>query len=179
MRERILRQKSPRSYGLYIIAAVFSTLCFLSNGIRAQTPNGNTESASYVKKESSSKAAAQAPYLKEYRKIAIGTPADTLREAWGKPKMEYPDGLIYELSDSETVQIVIGPEKKTATISVTFAEGKGAPAFAEVFGTAIMPEKRENGSVYKMVRYPEAGYWVAYSMGPGEKANVSLTMQKL
>lgn len=179
MRERIFRRKLNRSHGIYIIAAVFSTLCFLSDGINAQTPNGNTERASYVKKESFSKTATQAPYLKEYRKIAIGTPADTLGEVWGKPQMEYPDGFIYELSDSETVQIVISPEKKIATISVTFVEGRGAPAFAEVFGGAITPEKRENGSVYKLVRYPDAGYWVAYSMGPGEKANVSLTMQKL
>lgn len=179
MRDPLSRQKPGWLFGLSAIATVFSALCFLSTGITAQTPSGNTERASYVKKENTSKVAAQTLYLKEYRKITIGVPADTLREVWGKPKMEYPDGFIYEMSDSETVQIVISPEKIIIAISVTFAEGKGAPAFVDVFGESITPEERENGSVYKMVRYPDAGYWVAYSVGPGENANVSLTLRKL
>ncbi|HEX6125503.1 MAG TPA: hypothetical protein VFZ23_09055 [Pyrinomonadaceae bacterium] len=120
-----------------------------------------------------------APFLKEYRKLTIGAPADTLRELWGKPTVEDSDGFVYKMSDSETIQIMIGPEKNISAIAVTFDNGKGAPSFADVFGEAVLPEKRENGSVYKMVRYPDAGYWVAYYMGPPENATVSVTMQKL
>ena len=111
--------------------------------------------------------------------MTIGVAVDTLRDTWGKPANEYSDGLFYELSDSETVQIVIGPEKKITAIAITFIKGKGAPSFADVFGEGVTPEKRENGSVYRMVRYPDAGYWVAYYAGPAENADVSLTMQKL
>lgn len=174
--------KQRREWGvspvLYLLAAVFSVLCINSATIYAQGPVGKTEPAAYTKKEIPLQTSRPAPYLKEYRKVTIGMPADALRDAWGKPEMEYPDGYFYELSDSETVQIVIGPDKKITAISVTFVKGKGAPSFAEVFGEKSAPEKSANGSVYKMVRYEDAGYWVAYSGGPEDDANVSVTMQK-
>lgn len=180
MKQRILCGDSGRpSPALYLFVAVFSILYISSADIHAQTPKANTERASYLKKKSPSQAAVSAPFLKEYRKITIGVAADALRDAWGKPKMEYSDGFVYELSDSETVQINIGPERNITVISITFIQGKGAPTFADVFGEGVTPDKSENGSVYKLVRYPNAGYWVAYYAGPTENADVSLTMQKL
>lgn len=179
MKRRVLRINSGRLPDFYLFTAAFSILCFFPAAIDAQIPAGDTERASYINKENSSQSVAPAPFLKEYRNMTIGAEANKLRENWGKPKMEYSDGFLYELSDSETVQIVISLEKEITTIAVTFIDGKDAPAFADVFGDGIMPEKRENGSVYKMVRYPDAGYWVAYSAGPGENASVSVTMQKL
>ena len=180
MKQRILcgdpRRLLPT---LYLAVAVFSILYISSAEIYGQTPEANTEQASYVKEASPTQAAASAPFLKEYRKASIGMTADTLRDAWGKPENEYSDGLFYELSESEMVQIALGPEKKITAIAITFIKGKGAPSFAQVFGEGVTPENRENGSVYRMVRYPDAGYWVAYYAGPAEKADVSLTMQKL
>jgi hypothetical protein len=32
--------------------------------------------------------------------------------------------------------------------------------------------------MYKMVNYPAAGYWVAYSRTPGDEPMVMVTMQK-
>lgn len=180
MKRRILCGNSKRRLPvLYLFIAVFSIVSTSSAEISGQTPAANTDQASYIKKTSPSQAAVPAPFLKEYRKVSIGMTADTLRDAWGKPANEYSDGLFYEMSDSETIQIVLGPEKKITAIAITFIEGKGAPSFAQVFGDGVTPEKRENGSVYRMVRYPDAGYWVAYYVGPTEKADVSLTMQKL
>ena len=179
MKQRILYGDSRRILPtLYRFVAVFSILYISSADIHAQTPVANTEQASYVKKAGPTQAATSVPLLKEYRKVSIGMTADTLR-AWGKPANEYSDGLFYEMSDSETVQIALGPEKKITAIAITFIKGKGAPSFADVFGEGVTPEKRENGSVYRMVRYPDAGYWVAYYAGPAENADVSLTMQKL
>ena len=180
MKQRILCGNSGQwGPGIYLLVAVFSILCVSSAKTYAQTPDRNTHRASYIKKEISSQTAGPGPFLKEYRKITIGMPADTLRDVWGKPTMEYSDGFLYEMSESETIQIAIGPEKNVTTIAVTFEEGKGAPAFAEILGEGVVPEKREDGSVYKLVRYPDAGYWVAYYAGPTENANVSVTMQKL
>lgn len=180
MKQRILYGDRRRLLpALYLVVAAFSILYISSANVYAQTPEGKTEQASYIKKASPKQAAASVPLLKEYRKVSIGMTADTVRDAWGKPANEYSDGLFYELSDSETVQIVIGPEKKITAIAITFIKGKGAPSFADVFGEGVAPEKRENGSVYRMVRYPDAGFWVAYYAGPSENADVSLTMQKL
>ena len=180
MKQRILYGDPRRTLpALYLVFAVFSILYISSADIHAQTPEANTAQASYVKKASPTQATASAPLLKEYRKVSIGMTVDTLRDAWGKPANEYSDALFYEMSDSETVQIALGPEKKVTAIAITFIKGKGAPSFADVFGEGVTPEKRENGSVYRMLRYPHAGYWVAYYAGPTEDADVSLTMQKL
>jgi hypothetical protein len=179
MKQRSLQETSKRLANLsYLVGAVLSILFICCGNIIAQTSEPNSEHAAYVKNAPPQQAVV-APVLKEYRNVKIGEPAETLRELWGKPKMEYPDGLLYEPSDSETIQIAIGPDKKITAISITFADGKGAPSFADVFGTAAVPERRENGSVYKLVRYPDAGYWVAYYAGPPDKADVTLTMQKL
>lgn len=179
MKQRILCGNSGRlSRVLYLFGAAFSILYISSANIYAQTSEVNTAQASYIKTASPSQTE-RSPILKEYRKLTIGASAETLRDLWGKPKMEYSDGFLYEMSDSESIQIVIGSEKNIRAISITFVDGKGAPSFAEVFGEAALPEKRENGSVYKLVRYPDAGYWVAYYAGPSENADVTLTMQKL
>jgi hypothetical protein len=180
MKQRSLFGNAGRlSRALYLFTALVSVPYIFSAHGYAQTPGGNTEQASYIKKVSPAQTAPPAPLLKEYRKITIGASAEALREQWGKPKMEFSDGFLYEMSDSETIQISIGPEKNIRAMSITFVDGKGAPSFADVFGEAEVPEKRENGSIYKLVRYPAAGYWVAYYAGPPGNADVTLTMQKL
>jgi hypothetical protein len=40
-------------------------------------------------------------------------------------------------------------------------------------------EARPDGSLYKLVRYPKAGYWVSYSRTAGNSPIVSVTMQKM
>ena len=47
----------------------------------------------------------------------------------------------------------------------------------EVLGVEITPKK--NGTIYKLVRYPDAGYWVAYSRTAGKSPIVSVTMRKI
>ena len=179
MKQQIVCGVSTRiSRVLYISAVFFSALYIASANIHAQSPVVGTEQASLVTTKGPLQTRESMPFLKEYRKVMIGASADALRDAWGKPEMEYPDGFLYKMSDSETVQIAIGPEKKITAISVTFLKGQGAPSFAEVFGEGVTPEKRENGSVYKMVRYPDASYWVAYYAGANTGSDVTLTMQK-
>lgn len=36
-----------------------------------------------------------------------------------------------------------------------------------------------DGRIYKLVRYPELGYWVAYSRTTGDAPVVSVTMNKM
>jgi hypothetical protein len=40
------------------------------------------------------------------------------------------------------------------------------------------PRGRPDGSLYKMVTYPRAGYWVAYSRTTGDSPMVMIAMQK-
>jgi hypothetical protein len=78
------------------------------------------------------------------------------------------------------VQIRVDADKKVRFIAITYLdENKNAPKFADVFGAEIPVAEKPDGSIYNLVRYPEAGYWVAYSRTAGEKPSVTVTMQKL
>ncbi len=118
------------------------------------------------------------PAMTEFRKASIGIAADDLKKAWGKPEVEDNTGFIYEFSDKEMAQVSITDDKKVDAIAVTFRDGTGAPKAEEIFGPHEKIERKENGSVFHMVRYEEAGYWVSYlSQGPGKM--VILTYKKL
>ena len=76
-------------------------------------------------------------------------------------------------------QIRLNKDKKVRLISITYTnDNKNAPKFEYVFGTSVKAEPGADGMIYKLVRYPEAGYWVAYSRTAGEKPSVTVTMQK-
>jgi hypothetical protein len=46
-----------------------------------------------------------------------------------------------------------------------------------VLGTAI--EGKPDGALYKLVQYPQAGYWVAYSRTDGDEPLTIITMQAM
>lgn len=117
--------------------------------------------------------------MKEYRKVGIGMSADDVESAWGEPKVKDDSGFLYNLSDSETAQIEVGPEKKVTAIAIMFKNGKGAPSLAEVFGAGATADRQPNGTLYKMVRYEGAGYWVSYYEGSGDNAVTTVTIRKL
>jgi hypothetical protein len=65
-----------------------------------------------------------------------------------------------------------------SAISIDFMSGASAvPTAKEVLGTE--PEAKADGSVYKMLRYPKAGYWVSYSRTAGSSPTTTITMQKI
>ena len=149
----------------------------------AQATGGDAVSAVKPKPPAASPTATAAktipmPAMAEFRKASIGIAADDLKKAWGKPEVEDDTGFIYEFSDKEMAQISITPDKKVDAIAVTFRDGTGAPKAEEVFGPAEKIEPKENGTVFHMVRYPEAGYWVSYlSQGTGKA--VILTYKRI
>ncbi|HXG85247.1 MAG TPA: hypothetical protein VNI84_14595 [Pyrinomonadaceae bacterium] len=119
------------------------------------------------------------PVLTDYKGIKIGATAEEVRDKLGKAKIDDKDGFFYS-SDDELVQIRLDADKKVSIVSITYLdENKSAPEFADVFGAEIPVSEKPDGSIYNLVRYPEAGYWVAYSRTAGEKPSVTVTMQKL
>lgn len=119
------------------------------------------------------------PVLSEYKGIKIGSTADEVRNKLGKAQIDDKDGFFYD-SDNELVQIRLDADQKVRLVSITYPdENKNIPKFADVFGTEITVEEKPDGSIYNLVRYPEAGYWVSYSRSAGEKSTVTIMMQKL
>lgn len=119
------------------------------------------------------------PVLTNYKEIKIGMTADEVKEKLGKAKIEDKDGFYYEFRD-ESAQIVLDADKKVRVISITYpGDNKNAPKFEDVFGKDATIEAQPEGRIYKLVRYPEAGFWVAYDRTAGENPIVTVTMQKM
>ncbi len=143
----------------------------------------DTVSQTEVKKEpvEAVKPAVLQPVFTAYKGIAIGMTADEVRDKIGKkPKIEDKDGYYYVFSDDESMQIVLDENKKVKVISIIYTgSSRSAPTYEAVFGKDVPLEQSADGRVYKLIRYPESGYWVAYSSGAGEKPTVTVTIQKL
>lgn len=119
------------------------------------------------------------PVWQSYKGVAIGMTADQVREKLGAPKSEDAEGFFYVFSETENAQFLLDANKKVRTISTVFdTEHPASPAFADVFGKTAEAQAKPDGSVFKMVRYEDAGYWVSYSRMAGEKAMVIVMMQK-
>lgn len=150
---------SPVRIGLFLLIFFFLLLV----GVKAQ--NGAKKNL---------------PAWQDYKGVTIGMTADLVKEKLGSPKSEDAEGFFYMVSDTETAQVLFDAGKKVRTISVVFAADNAAsPSFDAVFGKTAVAEPKADGSMYKMMRYEDAGYWVSYSRLAGEKAMVIVTMQKI
>lgn len=118
--------------------------------------------------------------LQNYKDVKIGATDDEVRDRLGKKAtIDDKDGFFYQFDD-EMAQIRLDKDKKVRLISITYtSDNKNAPKFEDVFGTSVKAEPNANGKIYKLVRYPEAGYWVAYSRTAGDNPTVTVTMQKM
>ena len=119
------------------------------------------------------------PSFREYRGVQIGWLADDVRKKLGSPADKGEEQDFYVFGEKETAQILYdkGTHKVTA-ISVDFMNGAtDVITPQQVFGADI--ETKPDGSKYKLVRYPKAGYWVSYSRTAGDTPIVTITIQKL
>ena len=119
------------------------------------------------------------PLFSEFKGVRIGMPTEEARKKLGSPK-EKGDEQDYYLFN-ETQQVMVYYDKKTkavTAISIDFMNGANQiPTAREIIGSE--PESKSDGSTYKMVRYPKAGYWVAYSRTAGKAPTVTITIQKI
>lgn len=124
--------------------------------------------------------AAPTPVWQNYQGVKIGTTADEVRDKLGKPKISDKDGYYYEINDDESAQIRLDANKKVRVIAVTYSsKNQNAPEFADVFGKDVTLEPAADGRIYKLIRYPTAGFWLAYNRTAGDKPITTITMQKM
>ncbi len=120
------------------------------------------------------------PVWPGYKGATLGMTADEVKTKFGEPKCEDPESIFYVISDTENVQFMIDANKKVRAISAVFdANNLTQPTFEEVFGKTADAEPKPDGSVYKLVKYPDAGYWVSFSRMAGDKAMVIVMIQKM
>jgi len=118
------------------------------------------------------------PLFREYRGIQIGMTADETRKKLGNPKDKADDQDIYFFGEKESAQIVYDKAHKVSVLSVDFLNGAtGVPTPKSVFGDDVAA--KPDGSIYKMIRYKKAGYWVSYNRTAGDSPMISITIQRI
>jgi hypothetical protein len=128
--------------------------------------------------KSSSAREEPAPFLTEFRGIGIGMTSDEVRKKLGAPSDKGDEQDFFVLNDNETVQVVYDKTHKVMALSFDFSRGaRDVPTPKAVFGSDI--EAKPDGSMYKMVRYPKAGYWLSYNRTSGAQGMTSVTFQKI
>jgi hypothetical protein len=160
------------------LAAAFSAVVFASTAFGQETipPNQNAAAVKTV-------AAGQVtgPLVDDINGIALGMTADEVKDKLGKPDTGDAATMYYDLDNGLQVQLRLDADKKVAMVAGIYSGNRAdAPEFGEVFGSDVQPTRQENGSVYRRVRYPSKGYWVAYSQLDLESGPMTtVTLQKI
>jgi hypothetical protein len=122
--------------------------------------------------------AEEEPVLHEYRGIQIGSLTDEVRKKLGSPADKGEEQDFFVFGEKETAQILYDKTHKVIAFSVDFSNGaSGVMTPQQVFGSDI--DAKPDGSKYKLVRYPKAGYWVSYNRTSGDTPLVTITVQKM
>ena len=118
------------------------------------------------------------PAFSDFKGVRIGTSVDESRKKLGNPRDKADDQDFYVFNDTQAVQIFYDKTAKVSAISIDYMTGaSGTPSPKDVLGTEA--DKKADGSLYKLVRYPKAGYWVSYSRTAGDSPTTTVTMQKI
>ena len=121
---------------------------------------------------------ANQPAFSDFKGVRIGMTADEARKKLGSPKDKADDQDLYVFNDTQAVQVFYDKTSAVTAISIDFYSGaNGIPSAKEVLGTEA--DARTDGSCYKVMRYPKAGYWVSYSRTAGNTPTITITMQKI
>jgi hypothetical protein len=157
-----------RTYGLTLLLVGALTLIVLAaNPARAQ----RTKTPPPADPEDQ-------PAFVEFKGVRIGMTADDARKKLGSPRVKDTDQDLYVFNDTQTLQVFYDKAGAVSAISIDFMSGANSvPSAKEVLGTEA--ETRTDGSVYRMLRYPKAGYWVSYSRTAGNSPTTTITMQKI
>ncbi|HEX8721207.1 MAG TPA: hypothetical protein VF736_11285 [Pyrinomonadaceae bacterium] len=123
-------------------------------------------------------APADEPLYSEFKGVKIGTGRDEVRKRLGRPQENDKTQDFFVFSDRERARVYYD-DKGAATAVIVAYVGKSGdiPTPKALLGSDVEP--KPDGSLYKIVHYPKAGYWVAYSCTAGDEPLTIITMQKM
>lgn len=118
------------------------------------------------------------PLFQEYRAVRLGMTTDEVRKKLNNLSDKSDEQDFFVFSDNENAQVFYDKSKKVFAISINFMNGATEiPTPKSIFGSEV-PAKPD-GSCYKLVRYPKAGYWVSFSRTAGDSPLTTVTLQKI
>lgn len=181
------------SFALTLYAALFVLFAPLASGQEMSSDPAATQSTTTAATQVAGEATAQneaaggakeakpalIPIFKEYRGVEIGMTADDVRsklDDYLKSKSKEEDLFVF--SGGETANVYYDSDGRVTAVSVDFpAQSAKAPSAKDVLGEEL--QAKDDGSMYSLIRYPEAGYWVAYSRTAGDSPLVTVTIQEI
>jgi hypothetical protein len=140
---------------------------------------GVTSASGQIRKVSTTAGptAAEAPFT-GYKGVQIGMQMTDARAKLGKAKDTSDVEDYFVFSDAESAQVLYDTDKTVKVISVNYVgPAAAAPTPKAIFGEDA--EVKPDGSIYKMVKYPKAGYWICYNKTAGDDPLVMITVQKM
>ena len=117
------------------------------------------------------------PPFKGHRGVMIGMSADDVRATLGSPKDTRDEMDFFEISENEHVQVFYAAKTVDAMTVTFYSKLDEAPDCKAVFGEAA--EAKSDGSIFKMVRYPKAGFWVSYNHIVGGEPMIMIAIKKM
>src|SRR5947209_3895231 len=155
---------SRRSLTLSLLPLLFAALAFAAPNARAQT------AAAAADKDG--------PPFRDYKGVHIGMTTDEARKKLGNPADKGDTQDFYSFNDKESAQLYYDGDHKVFAIAVTYLGSDSAlPTPKSVLGSDA--DRKDDGSVYKMIRFPKAGCGVSYLRASGDSPMTIVTMQKL
>ena len=150
--------KRPQTRALF--ALLFAALALVASN--AQTP------ADKAKDE---------PPFSAYKGVRIGMTAEEARKLLGNPTDKDDKQDVYSFNEKESCQVYYDDTKKVFAVSVTYLAPETAPAPKTVLGAEA--DAKQDGSLYKMLRFPKVGYWVSYTRTSGDAPMTIIAMQRI
>jgi len=154
---------SRRSVTLPLLAALVAALALVAAQARAPQNGPNKDK--------------EEPPFHEYKGVRLGMSVEEARKALGNPTDKGDKQDFYSFNDKEACQVYYDDARKVFAVSVTYLGDKSAPLPKSVIGSDI--EAKQDGSLYKLVRYPKVGYWVSYTRTAGEDPMTIIAIQKI
>ncbi len=118
------------------------------------------------------------PAYSSYKGVAIGMTMDEARAKLGSPKDKSDEQDSFVFSDNESAQVYYNATKMVNAVMITYS-GKidAAPTAKAVFGEDA--DAKPDGGIFKMVRYPKAGFWISYNKTAGKDPLIIVAIQKM
>jgi hypothetical protein len=117
------------------------------------------------------------PPFHEYKGVRIGMTTDEARKLLGNPTDKDDKQDFYSFNEKESCQVYYDDTKKVFAVSVTYLATDAAPAPKNILGADA--DSKQDGSLYKIIRFPKVGYWVSYTRTSGEAPMTIIAMQKI